>query len=268
MDIKEYTEANREAWNEVIPIHQKSSSRNLKQLFTKKGFTILDEIETTLLKDIGLEGKKVAHLCCNDGRELLSVINIGAESGVGFDISDEAIKEANELKEVSGLNCEFIRTDVYDIDEKYTNSFDLVYISIGAFNWLPDLKRFFSVASRLLKDKGMIFIYEMHPVTNMFPYEKEDISDIANALKVKYSYFSTEPWVSNNGIDYVGKSTYQAKTKYEFAHTISDVLNSLISNGINIKLFNEYSHDISACFEHIEGEAKVPLCFVLIGQKG
>lgn len=67
----------------------------------------------------------------------MSLINIGAESGVGFDISDEAIKEANELKEISGLNCDFIRTDVYDIDEKYNNRFDLVYISIGQFSTTP-----------------------------------------------------------------------------------------------------------------------------------
>jgi len=126
MDIKKYTEANREAWNEVIPIHQKSHSRNLKHEFTKKGYSVLDEIETALLKDIGLKGKNVAHLCCNNGRELLSIINIGAASGVGFDISDEAIREANELRELCELNCDFVRTDVYDIDDKYTNSFDLV----------------------------------------------------------------------------------------------------------------------------------------------
>jgi len=267
MDIKEFTEANREAWNEVIPIHQKSRSINLNNEFKKKGFSVLDEIETSLLKDIGIRGKKIAHLCCNNGRELLSLINMGAESGVGFDISDEAIKEANELKEISGLNCDFIRTDVYDIDEKYSNSFDLVYISIGAFNWLPELKRFFSIASRLLKDNGMVFIYEMHPFTNMLAAEREEALDMADPLGIQYSYFKTEPWISNNGIDYVGNSNYDAKTKYEFTHTISEVLNSLISNGINIKMFNEYSHDISACFEHVEIEGKVPLCFILIGKK-
>ncbi len=266
MNIKEYTEANKEAWDEIIPIHQKGSSRDLKHEFTKKGFTLLDDIETQLLKDINLKGKKVAHLCCNNGRELLSVINIGAESGIGFDISKEAIKEANELRLASGLNCEFVRTDVYDINEKYANNFDLVYITVGCLNWLPDIKKFFSVVAKLLKDGGVIFIYEMHPSIFMLS-EKQELSEGENPFTIKNSYFNTDAISSDKGIDYTGKNIYKGKIRYEFAHTLSEIFNSLILNGIQINLFNEYSHDVSACFENIEEYSKVPLSFILIGKK-
>ena len=53
-----------------------------------------------MLKDLNLENKKVAHIQTNNGRELISLMRVtGADEGVGFDISDEAIKEAEELKE-------------------------------------------------------------------------------------------------------------------------------------------------------------------------
>ncbi|MDC7124706.1 MAG: class I SAM-dependent methyltransferase [Spirochaetales bacterium] len=267
MNIKEYTEANRAAWNEVIPIHRKSSKKNLKTEFSKKGFSVLDNIETPILLNIGIKNRKIAQLCCNDGRELLSMINLGAESGTGFDISDEAIKDADNLKIISGAKCEFIRTDVYEIESKYNNSFDLVYISIGAINWLPDIDKFFSIASRLLKKNGKFFIYEMHPATFMLPAENEELKEDEDPFTIKYSYFSKDPWISDEGIDYVGKRKYKAKTTYEFVHTTSEIINSLISNNIKIELFNEYSHDVSTCFGHIENDKKVPLSFILVGQK-
>ena len=267
MDIKKFTEANRDAWNEVIPIHQKTREINLKERFKEKGFSCLDELEISKLQQLSLKGKKVAQLCCNNGREVLSIINMGAESAVGFDISDEAIKEARELAEISKLKCSFIRTDVYDIGEEYYDIFDLVYISIGVLNWLPDISKFFNIASKLLKKDGMLFIYEMHPVAFMFASEGEEGFDSENPLKLCYSYFKKEPLVLNKGIDYVGKTTYQSKTNYEFSHSLSDIFNSILQNGISIKEFSEYEHDISWVFEHLEKEKMLPLCYILIGKK-
>ena len=39
------------------------------------------------LMDIGVAGKRVIQLCCNDGRELLSVRHLGAAYCVGVDQS-------------------------------------------------------------------------------------------------------------------------------------------------------------------------------------
>jgi len=38
MDIRKYTNANREAWNEVTPIHQNARKENYEELFRKKGY--------------------------------------------------------------------------------------------------------------------------------------------------------------------------------------------------------------------------------------
>lgn len=267
MDLKKYTEANRQSWNEVAPIHQKARKIDLKEEFKRPGYSTLDNVITSKLKEIGMEGKKVAQLCCNNGREVLSLVNIGAESAVGFDISDEAIAEAKELTGISGLGCKFVRTDVYDIDEKYFNKFDLIYISIGALYWLPDLDRFFKIVGNMLIDEGMLVIYESHPFTNMLAQENEEEFDKDNPTKAAFTYFRDEPWVCDDGIDYIGKSTYKGITNYGWAYKISDIINSVIKSGFVICEFLEYAHDTSCEFEHLEKVGKIPLSYILIGRK-
>lgn len=53
------------------------------------GYSSLDTIETYHLEKINLVDKAVAQLCCNNGRELLSIKNKGAGYCVGFDIAEK-----------------------------------------------------------------------------------------------------------------------------------------------------------------------------------
>ena len=92
-DLKRYTEANRAAWNEVMPLHQRAAKEKWTESFSRPGFVALDEAEIELWQQVGLPSKRVAQLLCNNGVELMSLKNMGAEECVGFDISDEAIKD-------------------------------------------------------------------------------------------------------------------------------------------------------------------------------
>lgn len=267
MDLKKYTEANREAWNEAVVIHRRGSKINLSEEFKKPGYSTLDGIITEKLRKIGLENNTVCQICCNNGRELLSLISLGAKDGVGFDISDEAIEEANQLRDISGLNCEFIRTDVYDIGGEYKNKFDLVYMSIGALCWLPDLKKLFEIVSRLLKNPGILVIYELHSITSTLAIPSEKEYDTHDPLKIRYPYFRSEPIISNDGFDYVGKTTYKAKTSYDFVHTLGYIISSIAKSGLVIEDFTEYPHDISGLFEHLEPDCKLPLSYIIVGRK-
>jgi len=266
-DIKKITETNREAWNKATLVHQKARKDDLLIKFSRPGYSTLDKTETEILKEIGIEGKTVAQLCCNNGRETLSLVNLGAKSAVGFDLSDKAIEEALKLKEISGLNCRFVRTDVYDIDPKYFGLFDIVYISIGALSWLPDLDLFFEIASNMLKSGGALFIYEMHPVTNMVSREDEPEYNPQMPYNNCYSYFRKEPWVATTGFDYVGGTKYDSKPSYSYSYPLADIINGIIKSGITIKRFNEYPHDISAIFEDLEKDGILPLSYILLGEK-
>ena len=87
MSIKNYAERNREAWNEAAGVHRKSRKIDYKEKFKDRYFCVLDGTLSSLLKKRSLEGGVVAQLCCNDGSELLSIVNIMGAAGVGFDIS-------------------------------------------------------------------------------------------------------------------------------------------------------------------------------------
>lgn len=267
MDHKKITESNREAWNEATLKHQQGRELDYKKEFLNPDYSTFDKIITSKLNEIGVTGKTVAQTNCNNGRELLSVLNMGATSGVGFDISDKVIEEAQELAAISGKDCEFVRTNIYNIDKKYYNSFDLVIITIGALCWMPDLDKYFEVISNLLKPGGDLLMYEQHPFMHVFECDEEYGYDPKDPMKVIHSYFKTEPWVENSGIDYIGKTTYESATTYCYPQKISDILNPIIKNGIKLLEINEYPHDISEIFPEIAKFGKIPLSYILTGIK-
>lgn len=262
---KAYTEANRLAWNEAMPHHQKANEDKWDIAFNTPGFVALSKREQVLLKSIGISGKNIAHLCCNNGVELMSLKNMGANYCVGFDISDDAVLEASTRSAKVGVPCEFVRTDAYEITESYHGAFDLVYISIGCFGWLPDLMAFFAKANLLLKDQGSVFIHEQHPFVEMLP---TDDNEGADPLKIIEPYFKSEPYQDNCGIDYIGKVTYEALPQYWFVWTMSDIMMSIIKNGMEIIHFQEYPEDISA--EHANNQnagIEMPLSYTMISKK-
>ena len=198
MDIINYAEHNREAWNQVTPIHQQHTKIDLQAAVQAEDYSDLDATETAILQRLGFQQKRVAQLCCNNGRELISLLKLGAAAGVGFDIADEAIKEATLLGTLSKTNCEFVRTNVYEIDPAYFHQFDLVFTTIGALCWFDDLERFFAVAAQLLRPNGHLFVYEIHPVLDLFALPGEEAYEAEQELKIAYSYFRHEPFVTDH----------------------------------------------------------------------
>ncbi len=164
MKRKNFTDANREAWDEAAALHRSQNMESLLAGFRTPGHSCLDEIETERLQALGAPGKDVAQLCCNNGRELLSVKNMGAGRCVGFDAAKGFIEQARELAAVGGIDCAFLCTDIYAIEGAYDAGFDLVTVTIGVLGWMPDLEGFLAVAARLLRPGGAMFIYELLPI--------------------------------------------------------------------------------------------------------
>lgn len=264
--LKKYTEANREAWNEVMPRHQKAAKERLDNAFMQPGHVNLSENELTVLDQISIKGSSIAHLCCNNGVELLSLKNLGANECIGFDIADLAIREAQERAQQCQIDCQYVRSDVYEIGPEYNNLFDIVYFSAGALGWMPDLKLLFAKAAELLRANGLLFIHEIHPVSEMLPFDDAEGDDI---LRIIEPYFKPEPYIEYGDLDYVGGTKYNStKPQYWFVHTISDIQMSLIENQFAIEYFAEYETDRSDGHKRIEqAQAGIPLSYILIGRK-
>ena len=118
----------------------------------------------TLKHSVMSPGKRILHLQCHFGLDSLSLARMGAIV-TGVDFSDTAVQKACQLSEATGLDAEFHCANVYDVcDILESQSFDIVYASYGVFCWIPDLYRWFSVASAMLKPNGRVFIVDGHPV--------------------------------------------------------------------------------------------------------
>ena len=260
---QQYVAANREGWNESAPRH---AARNLDRLlsqFSVPGHSCLDEVETARLKALGVTGRDVAQLCCNNGQELVSVKNLGAARCVGFDNADAFLDQARALSRAAGVSVEFHQGDIHDIPARYDANFDILYVTVGVLCWMPRLVDFFTVADRLLRPGGAILVYEHHPILTMW-----DPFDDVDPPLWKHSYFKQDPWVDTDGLDYFTGGTYDSKPLYTFQHTLSDILMACIDNRLAIEHFAEFPHDPSPCYGHLERlEAKLPLSYILVARK-
>jgi ubiquinone/menaquinone biosynthesis C-methylase UbiE len=202
-------------------------------------------------------------ICCNNGRELLSIKNLGAARCVGFDISDAFIDEARRLAAAGSIDCTFVRSDVYAIPAEHDASFDIAYVSVGVLTWMPDLAEFFRIAARLLKPGGRLLVYEIHPMADMFEPEAG-----SSPPAPRYSYFEAGPIAESTGLDYYGGIRYAAKTNYSFHHTLGDIFEGCLRAGFAIRSFREYGHDIANIFAPFaDMEVRLPLCYTLTAER-
>lgn len=258
--LDKYTSTNRNHWNEVASVHQEKYVNNLLKLIADENFTTFDFVEKKLFQQIQLSGKSVAQVNCNNARELISVKRAGASRCVGFDISDEFIKQGETLKQAAGVDIELVCTDIYELGNAFDKQFDLLYITIGVLGWLQDLEAFFRILSRLLKPGGQIFIYEMHPILELF--EEDSGGTIRN------DYFNKEPYFTENENDYMNPDEVIESPSYWFHHPLSKIFESLIAEGFKMIHFDEYAHDISGRGEFLaEQEKRPPMCFSLIASR-
>jgi ubiquinone/menaquinone biosynthesis C-methylase UbiE len=173
--------ANRDAWNASADHHRNTSAwERLKAGINDPAFSGLDATATEILSTIGVSGKAVAHVCCNNGSELISIKTMGARECVGFDISSAFLDQARELAELAGRAVEFVEADANVLPAAYFGRFDVVVVTIGTLGWFPSLGSLFASLRKLLRPGGMLFVYEMHPVLEMFEPDGSEPLRVAN----------------------------------------------------------------------------------------
>lgn len=264
----DYVAANRAAWDASAPYHEQGSGfARLLEGFREPGFSCLDPVLTARLGALGVAGKDVAQLCCNNGREILSVKNLGAGRCVGFDQSAAFLGQARRLGAIGpggGIACDFVEGDAYAIPAAYDGAFDIVLITIGVFGWMPDLGGFVDVVARLLRPSGALLAYEQHPIMHMFEPGAVD------PMKPVDSYFKAEPFEDTGAIVYDGTRGLPGEPQYWFVYALGDILTACLDRGLMIEHFREYPHNISSAeFDVYDGQpAQLPQSYTLVARKG
>jgi len=158
---------------------------------------------------------------------------------------------------------EFVCTDIYDIGDEYLASFDLVTITIGVLTWMPNLDKFFAVVAKLIKPGGALFIYEQHPIIEMF-----EPGETGDPIVWELSYFNKEPYIDTDGLDYFGGEKYKAKPATSFSHTMADIIMGGVNNDFKVEHFEEFPHHISNTWWNLEESGVgLPMCYTLILRK-
>lgn len=238
-----YIEINRKSWNNRTETHLKSEFYDLDNFL--EGKSSLNDIELNLLGDI--KGKSILHLQCHFGQDTISLERLGANV-TGVDLSDKAIESAKQIAKDVNSNAKFICCDIYDLPNHLNEKFDIVFTSYGTIGWLPDLEKWAKVVSKFLKPNGQFVFVEFHPVVWMF----DDNFD-----KIGYRYFNSGAILETENGTYADKKADITQSYVMWNHGISEVLNSLIKNGLEIKSLDEFDYSPYNCFNNtIEFESR------------
>jgi len=289
--LREAHQTNREAWNEITPVHNAHKKDQAK--FLREGGTTLFPEDLALFEQETRDFSelRVVHLQCNSGQDTLSLASaLRPKSITGVDISDEAIEFAKKLSEESGIEATFIRSDVFDWFQQAQEEgelFDVVFMSYGVLAWVSDIKEWAKGIFSILNPGGFFCHIDFHPIAFLFGWDLNDR---------QHSYFSDQNPIHEDGIgDYVGLSgsalapsgfielpEYKPKKpSVEFQWSLSEIIQSLIEAGFRILSFKEYPYSNGCkCFESLvpkkdqdnvfsvpEGSASMPLMFSVTASK-
>jgi SAM-dependent methyltransferase len=231
-----YDQANHANWEERVPAHLLSPDYAVQRFRDDPAF--LSEVvrfDQPLLGDVsGLRG---VHLQCHIGTDTVSLARLGA-SMTGLDFSGQAVAAARELAAATGADAAFVESDVYRAAQVLEpGSFDLVYVSVGALCWLPDVHRWAQVAAALLRPGGRLFIRDGHPVLAALDYERDD-----DLLVLRYPYFETAtPQTWDDPGTYVQTDVvFTHNVTHEWNHGIGEIVTALLEAGLTLTGLTEH----------------------------
>jgi SAM-dependent methyltransferase len=229
--------ANRANWDERVPIHLGAASYELESLRAGRG--TLNPIEEA---EIGpLAGLRVLHLQCHFGRDSLILASRGA-TVVGLDFSKPAIATARELAAELGLTerARFVEADLYDAPSAIPEpgAFDLVFVTWGAINWLPDIRRWAEVVAHFLKPGGGLYLAEGHPAALVL----DDAARRESAMPGWFvPYFAQEALVFDDPSDYADETARLTHARtYEWLHPLGAIVTALIDAGLTLRWLHEH----------------------------
>lgn len=258
-----YMENNRKLWDEWTAIHVESSFYNVENFVG--GANSLNALELGEVGDV--QGKNLLHLQCHFGMDTLNWARLGAHV-TGMDFSEAAIEQANQLAARCNLDARFICSNLYDLPKNLLGQYDIVYTSYGVLAWLPDIPRWAQIAASFVKPGGFLYIAEFHPFALVF-------DDYAPNLQYRYPYFDKEAMHFEVEGSYADREAkVQTKEEIGWNHTLSEIVSSLIDNGLQIEFLHEFPYSVYQQFPFIvpddnglyhfpDGQQPIPLLFSL-----
>ncbi len=258
---KDYIQGNKEAWEEAFEQRSPEWGANVLPRLQQEPHPFLSPEVLAEVEQMDWAGKTVGQFCCNNGRELLSLMKLGAAEGIGFDLAENQVEFANRTARALHMNCTFVATDILQIPASYDDKFDFLLITIGVLCWFQDLRLFFAKAAHCLKQGGIVLIHEQHPVTNMLALPGEENYDADRPGTLVNSYFQST-WIENDGMPYMTGKQYASKTFTSYTHSLSAIFTAAMDSRLHVAKYQEFERDLSGDFAAVENKG-IPLSYIL-----
>jgi len=247
----EIRRANVAHWDEWTRIHETSAFYDVEGF--KAGATSLWPLELEELGPHVGEGTTLLHLQCHFGLDTLSWARRGAVV-TGVDLSDEATGLARRLADEVGLSgrATFIASDVYEVDAHLGDQrFDVVFVSWGAIEWIPDLDRWAAIIAMRLRPGGIFYMAEIHPIA----YALDETEDHNVRLAYRYLPAPEAPERTDYDGSYADREAHvENRVCYGWAHGMGEILTALADAGLRLDYLHEFPFSVAPFFDWMEAD--------------
>lgn len=125
---------------------------------------------------------------------------------------------------------------MYDAAAVLNEQFDIVYVNVGALNWLPDIRGWASVAAACTQPGGVLYLYDVHPMLAALDQSRDD-----HLLVVDYPYFETSaPTEWNDPSTYTDGPQLVNTRHYEWNHGLGEIVTAVIDAGFRLDFLHEH----------------------------
>lgn len=168
-----------------------------------------------------LNNKRVLDLGCGFGWHCRYVIEQGAKSVIGIDISERMLNEAKKNTQCESI--EYIKKPIEDIDYS-EGTFDLVISSL-AFHYLESCEEVFNKVNTCLASGGNFIFSVEHPIFTSNERQDWYYDDEGNVLHWPIDKYFEEG---------IRKTSFLGEQVTKYHRTITSYINSLLKSGFEI----------------------------------
>lgn len=172
-----------------------------------------------------IAGIDFVELGCGGGQASVGTANEGADTVVGIDFSSGQLEHARRLRELYGVDVQFISGDVTQLPFA-DGSFDVAF-SGWVFQMIDDIETCLREANRVLREAGVLVFDLPHPFYELFEPTSETL---------KRSYHG--PARRTITID----EAYEAELVV-FDRKVSELHNALVDSGFDVRRILEPGSD-------------------------
>jgi len=237
------TKINEESWNDLVRSEVPCGRPNLK-LTPSKARKYLDKFG--ILGDV--KNKNVLCLASGGGQQSVGFALMGANVTV-VDFSEEQLRKDALASNKLSLNIRTVKSDMRDLSMFKDSEFDIVYQPYS-INYICKTDEVFDEVKRVLKKSGIYHLMFHNPYVHGSwqdgcwgsKWDKKDLWQ-GKGYPIWQPYIDGYPIKTNDqhwNFEKLNGEKVSLPSPQEFKHTLSTVINGLISRDFKLLLFKEY----------------------------